>query len=116
MSDSPYNFGTPKDIEGSTPPHYSGRGHRTGVQFGYYVFLIIFLLSFFSSIFIIIILACTKHDFGLKPPGEKVAEEVYAAIFGQFGPTSSALILLGTPLLTLAALVGYCHIFNYKPY
>ena len=99
------------------------RRERPLVQLGFYIFLIIFLASFFSSVVFIIMLGLAKEPskIDLKfpipdSPSSDVDINAELPLIGKFGSTSTAIILVGSPLFTLASLLGYCHLFNYKPY
>ena len=97
--------------------------NRPMVQLGFYIFLLIFLFSFFGSVVVIIMLCFTQEkihldinipDVDSNPSSATVNAEI--PLIGKFGATSTAIILVGTPLFTLATLLAYCHLFNYRPY
>ena len=113
MNKAANNYETPKNTK-----TYRHLGNRTGVKIGFYILFIFFLFFYFSSLVILIILSFTKHKLDIPPViiGPYYTTPEIHLVFGGLGPTSTAIVLTGTPLFVLAVLLGYSHLFNYKPY
>lgn len=72
-----------------------------------YIMVVLFVISFISSIIIYIILASSSYDLAVSENSEGLNEIREKRILGQFDTISTSILLVGVPFLILITTISY---------